>query len=176
MPSYTFEKCVQVSFGQSHSKFGEKPGIQCAWNALLTVFWARSRKVSCWKSIDLDHVLDLSDNVFKNLGFNRYLDASDLSDQIVLDGFNCNITKFNLHDGEAAIGSRRFLLNHFLNRQSALLFMNGTVTAIKELSQAFYLFDSHSKNRWGLAGSDGSSVLLRFSGLEHAQNYIQVIH
>ena len=54
--------------------------------------------------------------------------------------------------------------------------MNGTVTAIKELSQAFYLFDSHSKNRWGLAGSDGSSVLLRFSGLEHAQNYIQVIH
>ena len=114
--------------------------------------------------------------MFKNLGFNRYLDASDVSDQIVLDGFNCNITKFNLHDGEAAIGSRRFLLNHFLNRQSALLFMNGTVTAIKELSQAFYLFDSHSKNRWGLAGSDGSSVLLRFSGLEHAQNYIQVIH
>lgn len=40
----------------------------------------------------------------------------------------------------------RFLLHVFQNRQAALLFVNSTVTAIKELFRAFYLFDSHSRN------------------------------
>ena len=40
----------------------------------------------------------------------------------------------------------RFLLHVFQNRQAALLFVNNTVTAIKELFRAFYLFDSHSRN------------------------------
>ena len=113
---------------------------------------------------------------FNYLGFNRYLDASDLPNQIVLKGFNCSITKLNLYDGEATIGSGRFLLNPFQNRKSALLFMNGTVTAIIELCRAFYLFDSRSRNRWGLADSGGSSVLLKFSRLEYVQNYIELIH
>ena len=52
---------------------------------------------------------------------------------MVLEGFNCSITKLNLHHGEVTIGIRRFLLNPFQNRQPALLFMNGTVTAILEL-------------------------------------------
>ena len=54
--------------------------------------------------------------------------------------------------------------------------MNGTLTAIIEFSQNFYLFDSHCRNRQGLADSDGFLVLLKFSRLEHVQNYIEVIH
>ena len=135
--------------------------LQC-----LVSCMSRVCKVSRWHTIDLDHVLDLGDNLFKHLGFNRYLDASDQPNQIVLEGFNCSITKLNLHEEEATIGSKRFLLNPFQNRQSALLFMNGTVTAIIELSRAFYLFDSHSRNRQGL----------KFSRLEHVQNYIEVIY
>ena len=77
---------------------------------------------------------DLGDNLFKHLGFNRYLDASDLPNHIVLEGFNLSITKLNLNDREATIGSKRFLLNPFQNRQSAFLFTNGTVTGIIELS------------------------------------------
>ena len=38
------------------------------------------------------------------------------------------------------------------------------------------MFDSHSRNRQGLADSDGLSVLLKFSRLEHVQNYIEIIH
>ena len=175
MPSYIIEKCVQGSFSQSHLKFGETAGIQCACNALLAVCWATVCKVSCWLTIDLDHVLDLGDNLFKHLEFNKYLDASDLQQQIVLGGFSCSITKLNLNDGVATTGIERFLLNPFQNRQTALLFMNGTVTAIIELSRAFYLFDSHSRNRKGLSDSYGSSVLLKLK-LEHVQNYIEVIH
>ena len=53
-------------------------------------------------------VLDLVDNLFKHLGFSRYLDASDLPNQIVLEGLNCSITKLNLHEGEAITGSTIF--------------------------------------------------------------------
>ena len=82
----------------------------------------------------------------------------------------------DLHDGAATIGSKRFLLNPFQNRQTALLFMDGPVTAIIGLSRGFYLFDSHSRNRQGIADSDGSSVLLKLSRLEYVQNYNEVIH
>ena len=54
--------------------------------------------------------------------------------------------------------------------------MNDTVTAIIEHPRDFYLFDSHGRNRQGLADSDGSSVLLKFSRLEHVQNYTEVTH
>ena len=139
MPSFTAEKCVQGSFSQSHLKFVETAGIQCACKALLAVSWARVCKVSCWHTFDLDHVLDLGDDLFKHLGFNRYLDPFDLPNQIVLEDFKCSITELNLNDGEAIIGSTKILLNPFQNRQSALLFMNGTVTAIIELSSFLFI-------------------------------------
>ena len=63
MVSYT-EKCVQGSFSQLHSKFGETTGIQCACNAVLAACWARVHKVSCWNTVDLDHVLNLGDKLF----------------------------------------------------------------------------------------------------------------
>ena len=108
MPSYIIEKCVQGGFSQSHSKYGETAGIQYSCNALLAVCWASVRKALCWHKIDLDHVLDLGDNLFKHLGFSRYIDASDLPNQIVLEGFNCSITKLNLHEGEAITGGKIF--------------------------------------------------------------------
>ena len=40
-----FRKMCQGSFSQSHSKFGETAGIQCACNVLLAVCLARVRKV-----------------------------------------------------------------------------------------------------------------------------------
>ena len=50
--------------------------------ALLAVYWAKFRKVSCWNSFDLDFVLDLGDNLFKSLELHRYLDPSDLPEHV----------------------------------------------------------------------------------------------
>ena len=66
MPSFSLEKCVQGSFSQSHPKFGGTANIQCACNALLVAGWSKVRKVSCWGSFELDHVLDLDENLFQN--------------------------------------------------------------------------------------------------------------
>ena len=86
-------------------------------------------------------MLDIGDDLYKTLGLHRPLDASDLPDQISLDGFLCHINKLYLHDGEAVIG-RRFLLNLFQNMNAALLFVNGIITAIICVSRAYYFFDS----------------------------------
>ena len=74
---------------QSHPKFGETADMPCACNEMLAVCWSNVRKISCWSSFDFDHVLDLGDNLFKNLGLNRYLDTSDLPEHVSLDGFPC---------------------------------------------------------------------------------------
>ena len=60
MPSFVLENSVQRSYDQSHSKFGETAGMQCSYNALLAICWAKFREVSCWISFDLDFVLDLN--------------------------------------------------------------------------------------------------------------------
>ena len=176
IPSFVLEKSAQGSYIQSHSKFGETAGMQCACNALLVVCWAKFRKVLCWNSFDFDFVLDLGDNLFIGLR-HRYLDASDLPEHI---RFHCNswtINKTYLHDGEAIIGTR-FLFNPFLpcSRSAALLFINITVTTIISHSHSYYLFDSHSRYSQGFAVSNGTSVLLKFSGLQQVENYIEVIH
>ena len=144
---------------------------------MLDVCFPRVRKVSCWQRIDIEHVLNLDDNLFKYLGFHRCLDASDLPHQIVLEGFNFSITKLNFHDGEATISSKRYLLNSFRNRQLALLFMNCSYCySNHRICSGLNLFDSCSRNRLGLGDSDSYLVLLMFWRLKHVQNYIEVIH
>ena len=85
--------------------------------------------------------------------------------------------KYILHDGEAIIGTR-FLFSPFLpcSRSAALLFINSAVTAIISHSRSHYLFDSHNRDSPGFAVSNETSVLLKFSCLQHVENYIEVIY
>ena len=177
MPSFVLEKSVQGSYNQSHSKFGETAGMHCSCNALLAVSWEKFRKVSCWNSFDLDFVLDLGDNFFKSLGLHRYLDASDLPENIRFHGNSWTINKTYLHDGEAIIRTR-FLFSPFLpcRRSAAMIFINRKVTAIIPHSPSYYLFESHSRDSRSFAVSNGTSVLLKFSCPQQVKNYIEVIH
>ena len=59
MLSHWIKKCLQGSYSQSHAKYGQTAGIQCAGNALMAKCWARVRKLSCWRVCDLDHVLEV---------------------------------------------------------------------------------------------------------------------
>ena len=61
--------------------------LTCLWHWSYVIYW---------------------DDLDKTLGQHRYLDASDLPDQITLEGYLCHISNLYLHDGEAVI-SRRFL-------------------------------------------------------------------
>ena len=121
-------------------------------------------------------------DLYKTLGLHRYLDPSDLPDQITLEGYLCHINKLYLHDGEALIG-RKFLLNPFQNMNASLFYFIHfylciTVTAFNLcfLIHIIYFFDSHSSDPREFVVSDGRSVLLKLSNIQQVENHIQVAH
>ena len=64
---FSITKVVQGSFNQSHPKFGETAGIQCACNSLFSICWSKIRQVNRWNKYDLDHVLNNGDGIYKFL-------------------------------------------------------------------------------------------------------------
>eukprot|EP00111_Clytia_hemisphaerica_P020469 TCONS_00060303-protein len=54
-------KSIQGSFHQGNSKFGETAGIQCSSNCFFAICYAQLRKLSLWKTHDLDYVLNQGD-------------------------------------------------------------------------------------------------------------------
>ena len=53
--SYSFLKLVQGSFHQGNHRFGEIAGRQCVCNSLMSFIRSSIKKVSYWKSQDLDN-------------------------------------------------------------------------------------------------------------------------
>ena len=66
--TYKIQKAVLGTFHQGHSKFGSTSGIQCCCNALYAICFSLVKKVSIWKSWDLDYILENGDAVFKSIG------------------------------------------------------------------------------------------------------------
>ena len=62
------KKYVFGSCHQGHAKFGDTAGIQCTSNAYLSICFSLIKKVSTWKSFDLDYILDQGDKLFKQTG------------------------------------------------------------------------------------------------------------
>ena len=64
---------VQGSFHQGNRKFQNTAGIQCSCNALVALCYSKCRKLSLWKTHDLDFILIQGDLNFKKLGFQESL-------------------------------------------------------------------------------------------------------
>ena len=105
--SYHVLKSVQGNFNQGNiTLFGETAGRQCACNALFSVCWSVARKVSLWKSYDLDNILIEGDKLYKSLNKNDYLNVDELPRHIKIYNYNINIDMKleNLHEGIATHG------------------------------------------------------------------------
>ena len=59
---------IQGSFvRQGHAKFGETAGIHCTCNALFSLCWSTIKRVSVWKTWDIDYILEKGDQLYKSL-------------------------------------------------------------------------------------------------------------
>ena len=66
-------KVVSGTFNQDHPKFANTAGIQCACNALLcNMFFSIIKKVSVWKSYDLDYILENGNETFIGIPNDRW--------------------------------------------------------------------------------------------------------
>ena len=69
---FNASKVVRGTFNQGNiQRYGDTAGIQCACNSLIAICWGTIKRVSIWKSWDLDNIIDLGDALFKKLGMNR---------------------------------------------------------------------------------------------------------
>ena len=71
--------------------FGDPACKQCACNALISVYWSVVRKVSIWKSYDVDNILIEGDKIYKFLNKDDFLRAEELLRRIKI--CNRNIDK-----------------------------------------------------------------------------------
>jgi len=188
---FSITKVVQGSFNQSHPKFGETAGIQCACNSLFSICWSKIRQVNRWNKYDLDHVLNNGDGIYKFLLYGpgpldkiRFLDVDDLPREIILQHRQIGLTFLELKDGELSFDiNNTSLVTLFYSTNVTgdgfLLIFSDVVLAItynNDTQNSYFLFDSHSRSQQGLPVPDGTSVLMKFSRLCEIENYLKQVY
>ena len=181
MPTYNILEAILGSFNQADQRFGETAGTQCTCNALFAAFWSHIRRVSIWKTADLDKILIEGDALYKNLNTRNILNVDEMPRFIELNNFIIGVNYQDLKDCEANLrNDDPFLRSQFLDRNSfhVLMIISGvTISIFKcESNNVIYLFDSHSRNARGLLIPDGTSCLLSFWSVRELEKYIQVFY
>ena len=180
-----FAKLVHGSFHQGNPQFGASAGLQCAANSLVSICWARIKRMGFWSSTDLDDILIYGDDVYKQVAEKienyRILGVDDLPPFVVIEGHSFSINYTLEKTGEIREGILVEPFNCLLGScrlfsTGALLFINGLTMAIIFTNLAYYLFDSHSKDNQGKASQHGTSILLKFETLENLENYIYEVY
>ena len=99
-PGPSENKSMQGSFHQGDFiKFGQTAGIQCSSNCFFAICYAQFRKLSLWKTHDLDYVLDQGDLNFKNLGITRQSPLIEEFQKVIAIGNSICSLDFNIVEG-----------------------------------------------------------------------------
>ena len=94
-----FKSCVQGSFSQNDSRFGDSAGMQCACNTLASLCWSANRKVNIWKTFDLDFVLNKGNELFEFVNLKRSLYFDELPKDFQLAGIEFSIEYSRVDNG-----------------------------------------------------------------------------
>eukprot|EP00111_Clytia_hemisphaerica_P017724 TCONS_00052432-protein len=173
-------KSVQGSFHQGNlERFGETAGIQCSSNCFFAICYAQLRKLSLWKTHDLDYVLHQGDLNFKKLGItgqSPYIE--EFSKTIEIGNSTCTLD-FNIFEGYFVTGdniSVNFISEEILMQHSgAVLVISGNCLGVMHYNKKYFLFDSHSRDSTGrqVPGDVGKSVLLEFHHVNEIKQHIR---
>ena len=102
--SYSFLKLVQGSFHQGNHKFVERAGRQYVCNSLMSLIWSSIKKVSYWKSQDLNNILINGDSVYRDCNTLSYLSISDIPN--IVNMYNIQISIELLHNSSGVVSSQ----------------------------------------------------------------------
>ena len=88
------EKAVQGTFHQENTRFGETAGIKCTSNAYFAIIFSAMKKVSLWKTNEINYILDKGDMLLKSLGINQPLAFDELPHVVNIEGYNIHTDFF----------------------------------------------------------------------------------
>eukprot|EP00111_Clytia_hemisphaerica_P012168 TCONS_00035743-protein len=135
---------VQGSFHQGNvnrCKFGKTAGIQCSSNCFFAICYAQLRKLSLWKTHDLDYFLDQGDLNFKKLGITGQSPfVEEFSKTIDIGGSTCALN-FNIFEGYFESGniSVNFVQEELLLQHSgAVLVIAGNCLAVMHYNKNYF--------------------------------------
>ena len=171
------DKSVMGTFNQGDiNKFGATAGVQCMCNALFSLCWANIKKVSMWKTFDLDNILNRGDQLYKTFNITEFLSIPDLPNEFVIEEHTFQVNLIYNATGMLSHNSIGFISNSYNSLQdigTGLLFLiDGFTFSVIWSKSGFYVFDSHSRDSESFQIPNGTSVLLRFRTLSRVEKYI----
>ena len=84
-PGPTFSKAIEGSFHQGDPKFGDTAGFQCTGNSLIAICFGTIKRLSLWKSWNLDYILHQGDALFKLLQATGPLEVEQMPRNILIE-------------------------------------------------------------------------------------------
>ncbi|XP_071169456.1 uncharacterized protein [Mytilus edulis] len=176
---------VQGSFHQGDVRFGLNSGKQCVANCCSALAFSKLNDLTYWDQRYLDKVLIYGNDLYSRVsGNNHHLLISDLPPMLDISG---NLMELSLKESISAVidTSETIDFSEFGNSlpldqalQESLVdydacFICAYDTAFLALKhgQDLFLFDSHARNEFGFRHSNGKSLLLKLSSLDHLYQY-----
>ncbi|XP_078794817.1 uncharacterized protein LOC101164028 isoform X2 [Oryzias latipes] len=183
---------IRGSFHQGSELFGSNTGRQCMAISLVAAAKHTVKGVFQWDCCELDSVLLAGDQVYSDLQRQNkitdsagFLRATDLPDQVVVDGVELSCAFGEVVSGDAKIDSGEFVdvgvlvpLKEGLARMTAkyntcLLTLCENTCAVIAENGRWAIVDSHSRSPEGMRVPDGSSVVLFFDSVGEVHDYLQ---
>ena len=166
---FSWKKAVLSTFQQANPQHGTTAGIQCTSNAFIDICFSVVKRVSIWKSFDLDYVLDQGDKLMKLLEAREILCIDQLPLSVDIEGLNVRSQKLMLHRG--LFNSRDLFFHHKCLPSDeigngAIFTCAGSNIALIWNTNSVFVFDSHSRDNKGCHISDGKPVCLEFCSVE----------
>ena len=72
------KKQCKIYFIKENPRIGEAAGIQYTSNAYFEIIFSAIKKVSLWKGIQVNYILDKREMLFKSFGINEPLAIDEL--------------------------------------------------------------------------------------------------
>jgi hypothetical protein len=159
-------------------------GKQCVTNAAAALFYSLIVSPAHWQSQDLDDILDQGDFWYKEMKSAipclSYLSVDQLPPyyscfnqyfKLKCVGVPHNVT-LNYTENSPALPMADFI-RKFNTQYGVIVLLGSQAFALIHVDDRYYLFDSHSRDKFGNSASDGFSIFLSFSNSSHLNIYLK---
>jgi len=188
MASSQAVRSICGTFHQGSGAFSfESRGKQCTPISYFALLYSRTKALSAWTSETIDFVLSQGDAMYNAVPHQRdYFDYPELPLSVYVEYENVMLSsRFGTH------------LSGFMHTEvpdafdwcfsdaisagcnqcvGCLVTLNNTTVAVMQINEAYYLFDSHSRNSNGLVDADGTAVLLCFPSARALHQHLKCLH
>ena len=185
-------RTVSADYSQGNEAlFGESAGKQCVAMSLTAIIYHQIEHITDWTSSTLNNILTIGNNLYVSI---RY--SVQANDYLLLTDLPCVVSLYNkvhtLQYSESLTGSLFMTSNNgpYMSLQNSLMevFLNcrlnyhcclltvgiNTVAVFKNSEQSFKIFDSHSKDFYGMPHSFGKCTSLSIEGLQNVVSYLRM--